>query len=71
MINLVYHQEDFKFEVEWHFFATSVGYNLCDGWRDCNAGGSQSQFESEYSSGLGFGRTVQKPGFYRSKLVDT
>ena len=30
MCNLVYHQEDFKLEAEWHFFATSHGKNACD-----------------------------------------
>ena len=31
MINLVYHQDDFGIQAEWHFFATSHGKSACDG----------------------------------------
>ena len=31
MRNLLRHQEDFKLEAEWHFYATSHGKNASDG----------------------------------------
>lgn len=43
-LNLSYHQEDFKVDAEWHFFATSHGKGPCDG-----IGGSVKRLASRAS----------------------